>query len=150
MYSLTDFELWNWKKETSLKMESRRPERSSHALLLLSLCRPQSGRDLPCISNWKVTALQPQQEKGRFSPCLATAQPMRDCHNSANEKPPHFALPVSPNRLFVCNSSSQLPLFLYEIRVLSFVSQDLPSVFARACWSQIAILCHSWINRFYW
>lgn len=30
----------------------------------------------------------PQQEEGRFSRRLATTQPMRNCCNSTNEKPP--------------------------------------------------------------
>ena len=37
--------------------------------------------------------------KGRFSPHLATAQPMRDQHGTANGKPPHFQLPISSSGL---------------------------------------------------
>ena len=55
-----------------------------------------------------------QQEEERFSPCLVTAQPMRDDHNSANEKPLYFKLLVSSNGLFLYKILSQLPLFLYK------------------------------------
>ena len=61
-----------------------------------------------CTLHLHSTTLLPQQEEGRFSPHPATAQPMRDCHNSASEKPLHFKLPVSSNGLFVYNSPSQL------------------------------------------
>lgn len=41
----------------------------------------------------------PQQEE-QISPCPVTAQSMGDHHNSANEKAPHFELPVSIDGLF--------------------------------------------------
>lgn len=43
---------------------------------------------------------------GRFSPSLATAQPMRDCHRPANGKLLHYELPVSSAGLLVYNGSS--------------------------------------------
>lgn len=46
-----------------------------------------------------------KQDEGKFSPPLAMAQPMRDCHNPANEKPPHLELPVSFNGLFLYNTT---------------------------------------------
>lgn len=49
------------------------------------------------------------QEEERFFPCVATAHPIRDSHNLANENPLYSDLPVSVNRLCVHNSPSQLP-----------------------------------------
>ena len=45
-------------------------------------------RKRPTLHLWQEVTLlyYSQQEEERFSPCLATARPMRDCHNSANEK----------------------------------------------------------------
>ena len=50
----------------------------------------------------------------KIFPCLATAQPMRHYHNSANEKPLYFKLPVSCNGPFIYHSPSQLILLLYK------------------------------------
>lgn len=47
----------------------------------------QTGRDVPLQVN---AALLPQLEEEGFSPPPPTAQPMRDCHNSANEN--HYTL----------------------------------------------------------
>ena len=56
---------------------------------------------------------------------------MRDHHhNSANEKPLHFELPVSSNGLFLYNSPTSP--FSYKRMFLSTVSPDLPIVFATA------------------
>lgn len=117
----------------------RRPEGSSCAPPLHALCRPQTGRDLPCLSNGEVYYLR-TPARGRFSPCLATAQPMRDCHSSANEKPPHFALPVSSNQLFVYNSPLSLPFSFMKQESSPLISQDLPIVFARGCLFPNAII----------
>ena len=45
-------------------------------------------------------------EEGRISLHPATTQPMRGCHNSANEKPLHFELPIASNGLSLYSSSS--------------------------------------------
>lgn len=50
---------------------------SSHILTLLAIGNP-TGSEISFISNRKKV-----NEKGRLSPCPATAQPMRDCHSSA-------------------------------------------------------------------
>ena len=50
---------------------------------------------------------------GRFSSYLVTA-PLRDCHNSANEKLLDFELPVSSKGLLVNNRLSQCPSLLYK------------------------------------
>lgn len=62
----------------------------------------------------------PNRRKKEFLPAPATAQPMRDCYHSTNEKPLHSELPVSSNRL-VYNNLLNLPLFFYEKVDLSFV-----------------------------
>lgn len=50
-----------------------------------------------------------QQEDERFSPQAAMTRPMRNCYNSANEKP------TQPQ--FSCKHHPQLPPFLYKWRV---------------------------------
>ena len=62
---------------------------------------------------------------------LATPQPIRDCHNSANEKLLCFGLPVFFNGLFVINSPSRLQLLYKRV---TFVSLELH------------IFCHSGPN----
>ena len=54
------------------------------------------------------------EEEKKISPPLATTQPMRHYHNSANEKSLHFKLPVSCNGHFIYHSPSQLILLLYK------------------------------------
>lgn len=63
---------------------------------------PQIKKHVSCNSKRKMfSTLQSQQKEKRYSPCLAIAQPMRWFHNSANENPLHFELPVSSNEPFV-------------------------------------------------
>ena len=127
---------------------------SSHTLSQVATCRLQTGRDVPCISNRKkvVTLLPQDEEERRFSPCPATAQPMRSCNNSANEKPLHLELPASSNELFVYNSPAQLSFLAYKEWSCLCVS-GLGYSFgyrlqAVTCLSWIAILCYSSINPF--
>ena len=99
----------NWIKEISFKMESGdQKEELSHHTTHPQSQTPSTGK---CLQF-------PTPSRGRFSLCLATVQPMRNCHNSANEKPPHFKLPSQP---FNCNSSTQLPHVLHKRAFLSFV-----------------------------
>ena len=58
----------------------------SHALPLL-IADPET------LFPTSAATLLSQQKKERFSTSLATAQSVRDSHNSANEKPPYFELP---------------------------------------------------------
>ena len=51
----------------------------------------------------------PSRRKKDFPSPLATAQPMRACYNSGNEKPPYFQGPVYSNGLFVYNSLPNIP-----------------------------------------
>lgn len=81
------------------------------------------------ISNGKMfSTLLPQQEEGRFSASPATAQPMRDCYNPANEKPLRINRPVSSSGLFVYNSSSQLSLSSVKEHFLPFFSRIAYSI----------------------
>ena len=68
----------------------------------------------------KVATLLSQQEVGRFTLCLLTAQPKKDCHNSASEKPLYLKLSIFSKGLFVCYNPSQLSLFLCKRMILSF------------------------------
>lgn len=113
-----------------------------------AICRLQTGRELPCTSNRKeVTTLLTQWEEGGFSPCLATAQATRDCHNSANEKLLHFGPLVSLCRLFVYKSPSQLPFISIKQCSSPLLLWTCP-IFTIACLSQIAIFCYSQMNPF--
>ena len=88
-------------------------------------------------------------EKERFSPCSATAQSTKDHHNSANEKPLYFKLPVSSNGPFVHNSLSQFPILLYK-RVFSPLLYPYLHVIHHSHTSWIAILHCPQIHLFYW
>ena len=67
------------------------------------------------------------------------AQPKRDCHNSANEKPLRFELPIS-SRTFCLQQPSQLPLSPYKRLSPPLAAGDF-QVDCRACRPQITILC---------
>lgn len=86
---------------------------------LLSIADP-TGRDPPCKS--LLFNYLSRRKKG-FLFLLATAQPMRDSHSLANEKPWHFQLPVYTNGFFVYNIPSQLSSFLYKRGLFPFVLQ---------------------------
>ena len=71
------------------------------------------NRDFPYLT----THCFPSQSRRRrkdFPPPSATAQTMRDSHNSTSENPLHLELPVYSNRLLDCNSSSQSPSPLHS------------------------------------
>ena len=72
-------------------------------------------RDLLCSSGRTWHYLTTLCRRKKTFLYLATAQPMRDCHNSANGKSLYFKFSVSSNGLFPYNSPSQLPLLFYEI-----------------------------------
>lgn len=67
-----------------------------------------------CLQKENSYHLTTQQEEERISHCQATAQPIRDCHNSASEKPVYFKLPVSSNGLLVYSSSTLLPFYVKQ------------------------------------
>ena len=138
----------NNKQKPHLKWNQEARRGSSHALPLYVNCRPQ-GEEIPLhLQQKEYYYFTTQQEERRVSLCLATAQPMRGCHKSANEKSLYFEFPVSSNGLFVYNGPGQL-LLLYKRLFLS-------SVLWTYLWvtisfrSQIAILCCSQINPFCW
>jgi len=89
-----------------------------------------------------------QQEKERFSTPPATAPPMRDCHNSANEKPLYFELPVYSKGLFVYNTPPYFSLSSVKEHS-SLLFSGLAYGFALPGLSWIAILCYSQINPFF-
>lgn len=82
-------------------------------------------------TNRKKAILVPQQERRRFSPCLATALPKRGRHNTASEKPPLPKLSLFSNGLLTGSSLSQFPLL--SIKYCSF-----PLASGLALW-----FCHS-------
>lgn len=65
-----------------------------------SIAHP-AGRSGPCT--W-IPLYYTARARKVYLLLLATAQPMSDSHNSANEKPLYFQLPVYSNGLFVYNS----------------------------------------------
>ena len=67
-----------------------------------------------CLQKEDGYHLTTQQEEERISHCQATAQPIRDCHSSASEKPVYFKLPVSSNGLLVYSSSTLLPFYVKQ------------------------------------
>lgn len=105
--------------------------------LLLQPFTDPSGRDLLCIPNRKRPTLLPQQEEKGFSPYQAIAQPMRDRHISAIEKPLHLDLPVCSNGLSFITTPSNCPLSFIKISLLFVLWTRL--CFAIACLTQIVI-----------
>lgn len=88
------------KQNPHLKWSQEARRGSCQALAPEVNCRPYRKRYYPCISNGKKVNTLHQARGGRISPCPATAQSMRACHNSANEKPLYLELPCSSNGLF--------------------------------------------------
>lgn len=85
-------------------------------------------------------ALLSQWEEEGLSSALATAQPMRERHNSANEKPLQFELSVYPNGLFVYSSLPKVPLPSIK-RAFPFFGAFVYG-FPTARSLTVAILCH--------
>lgn len=76
------------------------------------------------------TTLLSRWEGGRLS---STVQPMRDGHNSANEKPLPFTFPVYLNGLDVYNRACELPI--------SSIKEQ--SSFVLACLRLLVPVCNS-------
>lgn len=137
------WQLWKLLKEISFKMESGSQKRElSHPTIPCQL-QTQTGRDVPLQVN---AALLPQLEEEGFSPSPTTAQPMRDCHNSANEKPLHFEFPVKSNGLAFNNLSHASLFLIKELSSALFPGLVYGFAVARKFWA--AILCYSCINLF--
>lgn len=138
--------MWTSIKEISLKSESGCWRWELSCPPLTAICRPQTGRDVPCVANRKkVIALLVQQEKGRFSLCPTTIQPIRDYYNSANKKPLEFKLPVSS--LFIT-----APLEFSFSSIKEFSSLLSPDLY-HFCYSMLVLNYNSlllWINSFCW
>lgn len=97
------------------------------------MARRGSSHTLHSCSIAAPTALPPVGKIKVFPFPLATAQPMRGCHSSANEKPPYFKLPpITPPLLCKREILPQFHRFAYP--------------FAVAYLSQIVILCNSQTN----
>lgn len=69
----------------------------------------------------------PIRKKKDLPPSLVIAQPMKDCHNLANEKSLYVQLLTYFSGLFVYDSQSNFPVFLYK-RAFSFAQRDLSVV----------------------
>lgn len=63
--------------------------------------RGRQLRRAPALALALAGRRPPQHEEESFPLPLATAQPVGDCHTSANEKPLYSELPVRSNRLLV-------------------------------------------------
>ena len=107
-----------------------------------------TGRETPLHLQQEEGYYFTAQQSERISLCLAMAQPIRDCHNSADEKPLHFKLPVSSSGPFLYISPSQPPLH-YMRAFLSFVLQTClwSSI---DCTCPVAIHCCFQIHPFCW
>lgn len=95
-------------------------------------CRPHRKTCGLQMNTTLATILLTPQEGGRFFSALATAQPMRNFHISANETPLHFQLPICSNGLLVYNSPSQIPLSSIKEPFCSLISgfaHGLPQLF---------------------
>ena len=64
--------------------------------------------------------LLPIQKKNRFSLCLVTAQPMRDCHNSANKKPHTLNSQFPPMDILFITVPPNFPFSMKEFPLLCF------------------------------
>ena len=111
--------LWKLIKGNLTNLEPRGQTGDFSCTCHLTSVQIPTGRDyLASLAGSDFTT--PARER-KISSCLATAQPMRDWYNAANEKPLHFELPVSSNELFVCNSPSQLSFLLCKFPLLCFI-----------------------------
>lgn len=107
------------------------------------------GRDVPCISHRKkLSTLLSEQEVGRFPLCLLTAQPKKDSHNSASEKPLYLKLSVFSKGLFVYYNPSQTSIFLYKSMIHSFRKGCLDA--CGFCCSRFVLNCLSLLLPLYW
>lgn len=137
--------MWTRIKEISLKSESGCWRRELSCPPFIAICRPQTGRDEPCVANRKkVIVLLVPQEEGRFSLCPTTIQPIGDYCNSANKKPPEFKLPISS--LFIT-----APLKFSISSIKEFSSLLFLQICITFCYSVLVLNCNSlllWINSF--
>ena len=94
------------RREPRLKWSWEASRGSSHTLPLALNCKPYR-RDLPCRL---MLLYHPSRRKKGFPASPATVQPVRDSHNSANERPGYFELPVYSSGLFVYNHLPNIPI----------------------------------------
>lgn len=86
------------KRKPHLKWNQEARRGSSQVPSVKANCRLKRKRDT-FVSPTERRLLLYHPAGGRTSLCPVTAQPIRDCHTSAKEKPQHFELPVSANGL---------------------------------------------------
>ena len=106
------------KQTRHLKWSQETRRGRSHTLPLNINCIPNRKRCTFSSPGEEGYYFTTQQEEGRISPCLATLQPVRDCHNSTTKKDSQF-----PPMDSVYNSPFQHPLLFYKRMFLSFVLQ---------------------------
>ena len=124
-------------KETSTKLESRRPVgEPSCPIFRVNYSKQEetypcisAGRCFPfyCPAGGRKTSLPTP------SPTLLHQPPLRDCSHPTNEKPLQLGLSVFSNGLFLYYRPSQVPLFLYK-------SKPLPLFLWISLWSAIACM----------
>ena len=138
------------KRKPHLKWGQEARRGSSRTLPLMVNCRPK--RKTLQVPTILAPMLESQQEQEKLCPAPssaapATAQPMRDRHNSANEKPLRFHLPIYSSELFVFNSFPTSSLFNVKA-LFSPLFSGCAFGFPVARLSEVAILCYSRINPF--
>ena len=78
---------------------------------------------------------------------LAKDQPMRGCHNSANEKSLYFELPISPNFCYYCREPGYWKRNYYKFKHFSFLQPSkrfqgntgaLPNLSPKLTWKNIS------------
>lgn len=121
-------------------MELRSPE--GGALMPI----PQDAAYFTNMGRKKLTLL-PKQDNGGFSPCPATAQPMRNQHIQPIRSHGHPELSISSNGLLLITAAPNFLLFLYKITLASFVFWTC-LWFTIVCMSCLQFLCYSQINSF--
>lgn len=89
-----------WSREATSKNSHTR--HSTHSNLTLK------GRKVGTLHLQQEVLLLNLSCRKQIPPCQATAQPMGDCHSSANEKSPYFKLCVSSKGLFRYNRASKV------------------------------------------
>ena len=103
----------------------------------LSITDPNRKRCTSHSHRRKSILHYPRRRK-RFSPCPATMHPMRDCHNSASEKPLHFELPVFLTGFLYITAALNSPLYSIKV-LLCFLIQTCPWF----CHSLLVLYCNS-------
>lgn len=119
---------------------------SSQSPTTLSVIDPNRKREIPCTKVCLTTLVGGT----KILSLPAMAQRMKDCPNSANEKPLYFQLPVYTKRLFVYDNCSQLSPFLSKRAFLLFVLLTCLWFYCSLCVLNCISLLFPQINPFCW